>query len=84
VTFQHDNVVVTLMWEVLSKAETLLAKNGSKAEVHRARDLYRREMEGDLHATVERLTGRSVLAFVGTSQLEQDVAAEIFILDGTA
>jgi uncharacterized protein YbcI len=84
VTFQHDNVVVTLMREVLSKAEMLPAQNGSKAAVHRARDLYRREMEGDLRAAVERLTGRGGVAFVGASQLEQDVAAEIFILDGTA
>lgn len=81
-TFQHDNVVVTLMQDVLSKAERILAQNGNKDEVYRTRDLYRREMEGDLRAAVERLTGRSVVAFVGASQLEQAVAAEVFVLDG--
>ncbi len=83
-TFQHDNVVVTLMQDVLSKAERLLAQNGNRAEVRQARELYRREMEGDFRAAVERLTGRSVVAFVGASQLDQDVGAEIFILDGVA
>lgn len=83
-TFQHDNVVVTLMQDVLSKAEKILAQNGSRAEMHKARELYRQEMEGDFRAAVERLTGRSVLAFLGASQMEQDVAAEIFILDGAA
>lgn len=83
-TFQHDNVVVTLMHNVLSKAEKLLAQNGSRAEMHKARELYRQEMEGDFRAAVERLTGRSVVAFLGASQLDQDVAAEIFILDGAA
>ena len=81
-TFQHDNVVVTLMQDVLSKAEKILAENGSRADVRKARELYRQEMEGDFRAAVERLTGRSVAAFLGASQLDQDVSAEIFVLDG--
>ncbi len=83
-TFQDDNVVVTVMHDVLSKAEKILAHNGNSTDVRSARELYRREMEGDFRAAVQRLTGRSVVAFLGTSQLEQDVAAEIFILDGAA
>jgi uncharacterized protein YbcI len=81
-TFQHDNVVVTLMHDVLSKAEKILAQNGSRQQVRATRELYRQEMEGDFRAVVERLTGRSVVAFLGASQLDQDVGAEIFILDG--
>lgn len=81
-TFQHDNVVVTLMHDVLSKAEKILAENGSRADVRKARELYRQEMEGDFRAAVERLTGRRVVAFLGASQLDRDVAAEIFVLDG--
>jgi uncharacterized protein YbcI len=83
-TFQHDNVVVIVMRDVLSKAEKILAQNGSAADVHKTRELYRQEMEGDFRAAVERLTGRSVVAFLGASQLERDVTAEIFILDGAA
>jgi hypothetical protein len=37
--------------------------------------------EADLRAAVERLTGRTVVAFLGADQLEPDVEAEIFILD---
>jgi uncharacterized protein YbcI len=83
-TFQHDNVVVTLMQDLLSKAEKILALNGSTAEIRSARALYRQEMAGDFRAAVERLTGRSVITAFGTSELKQDVAAEIFILDGVA
>ncbi len=81
-TFQHDNVMVTLMQEVLNKAEKILAQNGARQQVGATRELYRQEMEGDLRAAVERLTGRNVVAFIGASQLDQDVAAEIFVLDG--
>lgn len=84
VTFRHENVVVTLMQGVLSKAEKLLADNGNHAEMRRTRELFRGEMEAELRAAVERTTGRRVRAFVGASQLHEDVAAEIFILDGAA
>ncbi len=80
-TFQHDNVVVTLMQDVLSKAEKILALNGSRQEVRAARELYRREMEGDFRAAVERLTGRRVRAFISGNHIDPDIAAEMFILD---
>ncbi len=83
-TFSHENVVVTLMHGVLSKAEKLLADNGNHGEIQRARELYRGEMEGEMRAAVERATGGLVVAFVGASQLQEDVAAEIFILNRAA
>ena len=46
-----------------------------------ARGLFRQEMEADLRAVVERLTGRKVLAFLSANHIEPDVAAAIFILD---
>lgn len=80
-TFYRGNVVITLMHDVLTKAEKILAQTGGHGDVSEARGIFRQEMEADLRAVVERLTGRKVLAFLSANQIEPDVAAAIFILD---
>jgi uncharacterized protein YbcI len=80
-TFHRANVVVTLMHDVLTKAEKVLVQTGRHADVSEAHGLFRKEMEADFRAVVERLTGRKVLAFLSANQIEPDVAAAIFILD---
>ena len=80
-TFYRGNVVVTVMYDVLTKAEKILAQTGRHGDVSEARGIYQKEMETDLRAVVERLTGRKVLAFLAANQIEPDVAAAIFILD---
>jgi uncharacterized protein YbcI len=80
-TFYHGNVVVTTMYDVLTKAEKILAQTGRHGDVSEARGILHQEMETDLRAVVERLTGRKVLAFLSANQIEPDVAAAIFILD---
>jgi uncharacterized protein YbcI len=80
-TFYRGNVVVTVMHDVLTKAEKILAQTGRHGDVSEARGIYHKEMETDLRAVVERLTGRKVLAFLTAIQIEPDVAAAIFILD---
>ncbi len=80
-TFYHGNAIVTLMRDALTKAEKILAQKGRERDVTEVRDLFRREMEADLRAAVERLTGQKVLAFLSSHHLDPDVAAAIFILD---
>ncbi len=80
-TFHRGNVVVTMMHDLLTKAEKILAQTGGHREVTIAHGLFRQQMEGDLRAVVERLTGRRVLAFLGANHTDPDVAAVIFILD---
>ena len=80
-TFYRGNVVVTVMYDVLTKAEKILAQTGRHGDVSEARSIFHQEMETDLRAVVERLTGRKVLAFLSAHQVEPDVAAAIFILD---
>jgi hypothetical protein len=38
-------------------------------------------MEADFREAVERLTGRSVTAFISGNHVAPDIAAELFILD---
>lgn len=80
-TFYHGNTVVTLMHDVLTKAEKVLARKGRANEVNELRGLFGQEMEADFRAAVERLTGHKVLALLSSHHIEPDVAAAIFILD---
>lgn len=81
-TFHHSNVVVTLMYDVLTKAERALVENERRDAVAQMRHLIQQTMETEFRAAVERLTGRKVVAFVSGNHVDPDVAAELFILDG--
>lgn len=80
-SFHYGNVLVTLMYEVLTPAERSLARHGHNEAVGRIRHLFQETMESDFRAAVERLTGRRVTGFISGNQLDPDVAAELFILD---
>jgi uncharacterized protein YbcI len=80
-TFYHGDTVVTLMHEVLTKAEKILAQKGRGSDVTDVRRLFQQEMEADVRAAVERLTGQKVLALLAGSHIDPDVVAAVFILD---
>jgi uncharacterized protein YbcI len=80
-TFHHDNVVVSLMHEVLSNAEKILVQNNRQRDVGELRELFLEHMESDFREAVERLTGRKVVALLTSSRLDADLAAALFVLD---
>lgn len=80
-TFHHGNVIVTLMYDVLTAAERSLATRHQTDALQRLRHLLQQTMEADFRAAVERLTERRVVAFISGNQLDPDIAAEVFILD---
>jgi uncharacterized protein YbcI len=80
-TFYRDNVLVTLMREVLIPAEQALNKSGRSDAVTAMRHMFQETMEADFREAVERLTGLNVIAFISGNHLDPDIAAEIFILD---
>ncbi len=81
--FCRGNVVVAVMHDVLNNAEKALAENGSHRDISESRRLFRQVMEDDFRTAVERLTGRKVIAFLGSNHLQPDVSAEIFVLDAS-
>jgi uncharacterized protein YbcI len=81
-TLHHGNVLVTLMYDVLTHAEKSLTRSGQISAVNHIRHLFQEAMEADFREAVERLTGRKVLAFISGDHIDPDVAAELFILDG--
>jgi uncharacterized protein YbcI len=80
-TFYHDNVLVTLMHDVLNQAEKVLGQNGQHTSAIDWRETLQTALEPDFRAAVERITGRTVIAFISANHLDPDVAAEMFILD---
>ena len=80
-TFHYGHVLVTLMHDVLTRAEKCLTRIGQVDAVNHIRHLFQETMEADFREAVERLTGRKVLAIISGNHIDPDIAAEVFILD---
>jgi len=78
-TIGPDTIVVTLR-DSLTKAERTLAQRGQAVEVLAMRRAFQNTMRDDLIAAVEKLTGRTVEAFLSDNLHEPDVAVEIFLM----
>jgi len=80
-SFHNGNIVVTILQEVLTKAEQSLAANEHGEAVLAMRQLFQRTMAEEMKASVEELTARKVVAFMSDNHLEPDMAVEVFVLD---
>jgi uncharacterized protein YbcI len=76
----HDDVVLILMHDTLTKAERSLLKSGQADLVLETRQRFQMTMRDELIGAVERLSHRDVIAFMSTNHAEPDMAAEIFVL----
>ena len=82
-TFHKDNVIVTLMYDVMTQAEKTLAEHDNDDAVTHMHHLFQKTMKTELTNAVERLTGRRVLAFISGNDTKPDVTSELFILDSS-
>jgi uncharacterized protein YbcI len=80
----RENLVVVLLQDTLTKGELALVHNGRADKVIGLRGEFQAAMREDLVAALERLTGRTVTAFMSANHIDPDLAAEIFVLDGGA
>jgi uncharacterized protein YbcI len=78
------DLVVVILQDGLTKAEHALVRAGKEDEVLRLRRVFQETMSDDLIVAVERLTQRTVQAFMSANHTDPDAAAEIFLLDGEA
>jgi uncharacterized protein YbcI len=79
--FIHQDVVVCLLEDGATKAESNLVAAGNAELVRTSRDAIQQAMEQQLVSTVERLTGRRVRSFLsGTSTLAES-SVEVFVLE---
>lgn len=76
------DLIVVILQDGQTKAERALVRAGRGDTVLQLRRAFQETMRDDLVAVVERLTQRTVRAFMSANHNEPDAAAEIFIMDG--
>jgi uncharacterized protein YbcI len=79
-THMDGNLVAVVLEETFTKAERTLVDRGEKDAVQQIRRRFQQQMAEEFTAIVEQATGRTVKAFLSETNLEEDVAVEIFLL----
>jgi uncharacterized protein YbcI len=80
-TYVHENLIVCVMHDSLTKGERSLVTGGEKKFVLEMRRKFQQTMRPEMIAIIERLTGRKVAAFMSDNHVDPDVAAETFVLE---
>ena len=80
-TYVHENLVVTVLHDSMTKGERSLVRDGKEEAVLAIRRTYQESMRTELIEIVERLTGRTVSAFMSSNHVNPDVAIESFVLE---
>lgn len=80
-TYVSDNLVVCLLEDTRTRAESSLIEAGEVASVMSTRKKFQDTMRDRLVADVEEITQRKVIAFMSDSNLDPDFAAETFVLE---
>jgi uncharacterized protein YbcI len=79
-TYINDELITVVLRDTLSKGEQTLVGDGSVDLVMATRRAYQKAMGPELIAAVERLSGRSAIAFVSENHIDPDIAIESFVL----
>ena len=79
--FVHQNVVVCLFADSMTKAERNLVAAGKDDVVRQLRDSTQRTMETELVGAVERLTEQRVGTFISGTATRGDASVEVFVLE---
>lgn len=83
-SFVNDEMTVCLLSDIYTAVERTLIDAGQGEHVRRTRALHQGALEGEYRASVERILGRPVAAFLSVVHVDPDVAMEIFLLGDTA
>jgi uncharacterized protein YbcI len=79
-TYIQDDLVVVVLQETFTRAERTLVDRGEIDAIQQIRRRFQQQMADEFTALVEQATGRKVRAFMSETNLEADVAVEIFLL----
>jgi uncharacterized protein YbcI len=80
-TYINDNVVVCILEEILSSGETRQIADGEGSKVIDGRIAFQEGAQDEFTAAIEKLTGRTVTAFLSANQTSPGVACELFFLE---
>jgi uncharacterized protein YbcI len=80
-TYLQDDLVTIVMRDSLTKAERSLIASDAAEHVLTTRGLVQTAMHKDITATVERLTGRRVVAMLSANHIDPDIMIENLLLE---
>ncbi len=80
-TYINDNIVVCVLENILSVDETEKIAEGYGSDVIDGRVAFQEGAKDEFTAAIERLTHRSVTAFLSANQTAPGVACELFFLE---
>ncbi|HEX7299621.1 MAG TPA: DUF2294 domain-containing protein [Solirubrobacteraceae bacterium] len=79
--FFHAETLVVLLEHVMTTPERTLVQHGRQAAARAVREQLQAAMREELVEAVEAITGGTVRASLSDSDVEADVATEVFVLD---
>lgn len=82
-TVYHGDVLITVLEEVFTRAEQVLVGANRFEQVRAQRQAFQDEMQPLFREVVERLTGRTVRAFL-SQVTDEGLAVEVFVLEPAA
>lgn len=83
-TYINDDVVLCVLRDILTTAESRLVEFGGSQEVIDGRIAFQTDTQDAFTAAVEALTRRRVVAFLSANQTTPGCACELFFLDALA
>jgi uncharacterized protein YbcI len=83
-TYINGDLVSVVLQDTLTKGERSLVRGGQEDLVISTRRAHQVTMRADLIASVEEITGRSVLAFLSSNHIDPDYAVESFVMVAAA
>jgi uncharacterized protein YbcI len=75
-------IVVVVLRETFTPAEKVLISNGDSEAIQHSRRRFQQLSREDFGAVVEQATGEQVESFLSETNLEKEVAVEIFLMAG--
>jgi uncharacterized protein YbcI len=80
-TYINEKIVVCVLENILTEGEDTLIAQGAPGDVIDGRVAFQTDSEDEFTAEIERLTNRTVVAFLSANQTTPGVACELFFLD---
>jgi len=81
-TYALDDIIVVVMrGSGFTPLEQTIMDSGQPDRVVAMREDFQRVMSEQYKTTIEKLTGRKVLAFLSQAHVEPDITMEIFFVD---
>ena len=79
-SFVSDEMAISVLSDIYTPVERTLIKADQAEHVRQTRALHQEALQDEYKASVERIMGRPVDAFLSVVHVDPDVAIEVFLL----